>query len=604
MQILDRVERQAVHVFRPPPKLTVSQWADAYRRLSPEASAEPGKWDTQRAPYQRGIMDAVCNPDVEMVVVMSSAQVGKTEVVLNITGYHVDQDPSPMLILQPTLEMAEAFSKDRLAPMVRDTPALRGKIKDPRARDSGNTLLHKRFPGGHVTMAGANSPASLASRPIRVVLCDEVDRYPPSAAAEGDPVNLAKKRTATFWNRVVVLTSTPTIKGLSRIETAYEQSDQRKYHVPCPHCDTHQELLWHMVRWDEDDPSSAQIACEHCGALWTNAERIAAIRAGRWVATADFDGTAGFHLSELYSPWSTPAQMAKAFVDAKRAGTEQLKTWVNTSLGQSWEERGETVDPESLMGRRETFPDHIPHGAAVLTIGADVQSDRIELELVAWSADEESWSIDYEILPGDPTQDDVWRDLEASISAKYIGTGGKALSVSQVCVDAGYLTKRVQTFAERMGQHVVPVIGRAGPNRPIVETSLQRIKRLRKRRTTGVKAELVGVDEAKAMIYRRLPLLPGGAGTCHFPDDRDTEYFDQLTAEKLVTKYSKGRPIREWVKTRERNEALDCRVYAYAAFLLIKNRLPRSIPDKTVEEKLTEKTTARSQWKQRRMLIR
>jgi phage terminase large subunit GpA-like protein len=231
-----RLTLNALRAFKPPPDLKVSDWADQDRKLSPEASAEPGQWITSRAEYQRGIMDAFSDPAVEMVVVMSSAQVGKTEILNNVIGFHVAQDPSPMLVVQPTLDMAQTWSKDRLAPMLRDTPQLQGLVKDPRARDSGNTTLHKIFPGGHITACGANSPSSLASRPVRIVLCDEVDRYPVSAGSEGDPVSLARKRASTFWNRRIGLFSTPTNKGNSRIEAAFEESDKRFYFVPCPHC--------------------------------------------------------------------------------------------------------------------------------------------------------------------------------------------------------------------------------------------------------------------------------------------------------------------------------------------------------------------------------
>ena len=216
-------------VVAPPKRLSVSEWADEYRYLSAEASAEPGKWRTDRAEYQRGMMDAFSDPKIHTVVVMSSAQIGKTELLNNIVGYFVDQDPSPMLMLQPTLEMGNTWSKDRLSPMIRDTRTLTDKISDSKARDSGNTILHKTFQGGHITIAGANSPASLASRPVRVVLADEVDRYPQSAGAEGDPLSLAFKRTTTFWNRKRMVVSTPTVKGVSRIEMAYEESDKRRY---------------------------------------------------------------------------------------------------------------------------------------------------------------------------------------------------------------------------------------------------------------------------------------------------------------------------------------------------------------------------------------
>lgn len=243
--------------IKPPPKLTVSQWADRFRQLSSESSAEAGKWSTSRAEYQRGMMDAVSDPSIETVVLMTAAQVGKTELINNVVGYHIHQDPAPMLVVQPTLEMAQTWSKDRLAPAVRDTPVLSSRIKDPRSRDSGNTTLHKVFAGGHVTACGANSPSSLASRPCRLILCDEVDRYPPSAGTEGDPVSLAKKRSTTFWNRKIILVSTPTEKGHSRIEQAYQESDQRKYFVKCPECEEDQVLRWANVHWEKDKPATA-----------------------------------------------------------------------------------------------------------------------------------------------------------------------------------------------------------------------------------------------------------------------------------------------------------------------------------------------------------
>ena len=289
---IEDLARQALASFAPPPDLTISEWADQFRYLSPEASAEPGRWNTDRAPYQRGIMDAISHPETETVVLMTSAQIGKTAILENVVGYFVSQDPSPTLLLQPTLEMAATFSKDRLAPMLRDTPSLRGLVKDARARDSGNTQLHKQFPGGHITMTGANSPANLASRPIRVVLCDEVDRYPESAGTEGDPVALARKRSATFWNRKIVLTSTPTIKGLSRIEQAYLASDQRRYWVPCPDCGEHQVLSWANVRWDEDQPETAHYVCEHCGSCIDEQHKPPMLQRGEWRASAPFKGAA------------------------------------------------------------------------------------------------------------------------------------------------------------------------------------------------------------------------------------------------------------------------------------------------------------------------
>ena len=591
---IDRVTAEHYAVYAPPPDLTVSQWADEFRRLSSEASAEPGRWNTDRAPYQRGILDAINDPAIHTIVVMSSAQVGKTEILLNIIGYYVDQDPAPMLCLQPTLDMAEAFSKDRLAAMVRDTPALNGRIADPRSRDSGNTLLHKKFAGGHITLAGSNSPASLASRPCRIILCDEVDRYPVSAAAEGDPVNLAKKRSTTFWNKKLVLTSTPTIKGFSRIETAYLNSDRRTYLVECPHCQDKARLTWERVKWPKGKPEEAAVSCLSCGVIWTEQERKAAIAGGEWSQGAPFKGIAGFHLSEIYSPWSTPAEMAVAFIEATNGGVEMLQTWTNTALGESWEEKGETIHHHSLMDRCEQFTE-IPEEVKIMTMGVDVQADRIEGEIVGWGSEEECWSLDYVIIGGDPSMDEPWNKLEEIISSRYSNEKGRVLNISATCIDSGYLTKRVYEFCRKVGTHVMPVKGMPGFGRPIVESGIARLKRLHSRRAVGVKPEMIGVDEAKITLYRRLMNKVQGPGYCHFPVGRDEEYFAQLTSEKLVTRFHKGRPVREWIPQRARNEALDCRVYAHAALLLHGvSKLTKEAPKEIRRAPVTQMRTRRN----------
>lgn len=286
-------------VYEPPPLLTVSEWSDRNRVLSPEASAEAGQWNTFRAEYQRGIMDSLNDPLIDTVVVMKSSQVGWTEILNNVAGYYIDQDPSPILAVQPTVDMGKAWSKDRFSPMLRDTPCLRGKVRDARVRDSGNTVLHKTFPGGHITIGGANSPAGLASRPIRIVLGDEIDRWPHSAGTEGDPWKLACKRTTTYWNRKKIVGSTPTIKGFSRIESLFEESDQRRYYVPCPHCDEFQVMKWAQVQWPEGQPQDACYYCEVCGGEITDTDKLAMIRLGEWRAESESRGVAGFHLNEL-----------------------------------------------------------------------------------------------------------------------------------------------------------------------------------------------------------------------------------------------------------------------------------------------------------------
>lgn len=588
---------KAARLSAPPPSLTISQWADNYRYLSSESSAEPGKWHTDRAPYQREMMDAICDPRAEMVVIMSSAQIGKTEIVNNVIGFHIQLDPAPILLLQPTLEMAEAWSKDRFAPMLRDTESMHGLVKDPRARDSGNTLLHKRFPGGHITMAGANSPASLASRPIRLVLCDEVDRYPVSAGTEGDPVSLAKKRTTTFWNRKVLLTSTPTIKGASRIESAFEHSDQRRFYVPCPHCGEKQTLKWQQIKWQQDEekegderhkPETAAYVCEHNGCIIEDVEKLGMLKRGEWIAEAPFQGIIGFHINELYSPWVSFAQMVAEFLKAKKL-PETLKTWVNTSLGEPWEEAGEIIEADSLMARKESWGNEAPEPVVLVTAGVDVQGDRLEIEVKGWGVGEECWSLDYRIFYGDPAQPMVWQELDAYLQQPIKSKTGLYLNIACTCVDSGgHHTQMVYDFCgKRATRAVFAIKGINQPARPLVG---------RPSRNNRYKIRLypIGVDTAKEVIYGRLRITEPGHGYFHFPVERDREYFLQLTAEKQVTRFTKGVARREWLKIRARNEVLDCTVYALAALKLLSPNLeqlaeemlfrPRPVPE-TDEEK-------------------
>jgi phage terminase large subunit GpA-like protein len=474
-------------------------------------------------------------------------------------------------------------------------------VKQPRSKNSMNTLLHKVFPGGHITMAGSNSPASLASRPVRIVLCDEVDRYPVSAGTEGDPVNLARKRTATFWNRTVILTSTPTVSGVSRVEAEFGLSDQRYFFVPCPHCGEFQRLLWSSVEWLKDDagngrPETAQYRCEKCAALWSETERHIAIKRGEWRATAKSRGRAGFHLSELYSPWSTLESMVAAFLEAK-GRPELLKTFVNTSLGETWEEQGETVDGIGLAARRKKYPAQVPGDALLLTAGVDVQRDRIEMEVVGWGDGEESWNVDYLVLPGDTTRPEVWRDLDDCLNATYTHETGTQLHITSAVVDSGDQTTTVYAFVRpRQGRRIFAGKGVSGPGRPVVKIS----RKISGKKTRDVDLYQIGVDDAKGIIYARLQIEEPGPGYCHFPTDRDEEYFAQLTAEKLMVKYYRGFPRKEWVKSRQRNEALDCRVLAFAALKIlnpvwsaISKRIGNVPPEKPPEPELRRTTQKR-----------
>lgn len=526
-------------------------------------------------------MDAFSDPLVHTVVGMTGAQVGKTEVLNNLVGYHIDQDPAPMLVVQPSLQMAEAWSKDRLAPMLRDTPVLRGKVKDPRARDSGNTLLHKVFPGGHITIAGSNSPASLASRPVRVVLCDEVDHYRPSAGTEGDPVNLAKKRASNFWNRKIGLFSTPTIKGASRIEKAYEASDQRKFWVACPDCGEHQVLRWAQVTWTKAAdgrhlPETARYACSGCGVAWTDGERWSALRFGEWRADAPFNGTAGFWLNALYSPWVKLEGLVTEFLEAKKAldqGDSRLMVvFVNTALGETWEEGGEQADWTFVAARREQYSAEVPDGALVLTAGVDIQDDRWELEVVGWGVGEESWNIDYRVGYGDPVRQDFWRDLDQALLATYRTADGAVHRIAGACVDSGgHHTQAVYDFCKaRAARRIYAIKGDDGPGRAVV--SAPKRKKTGKQ-AAGVDLFILGVDGIKGLVYGRLKVTEPGPGYCHFPTSYTDHLLEQLTSEKLVTRYRHGVPRRVWdLPSGKRNEALDCRVYAYGALAILNPR--------------------------------
>lgn len=568
---MKKVENKTIDLFKkiaivlaPPPKLTVSQWADKYRRLSKESSAEPGQWRTDRAPYQREIMDSINDPEVETVVVMSSAQVGKTEILLNTIGYFMDYDPSPIMMVMPTLDLAEAYSKDRLAPMLRDTPALKDKVKDARSRNSNNTLLHKKFPGGHITLVGANSPSSLASRPIRILLADEVDRFPMSAGAEGDPLNLAAKRTTTFWNRKKVYVSTPTIKGLSRIEAEYEDSTMEQWCLPCPSCGHYQPLRWAQIRFEDVTMECEKCKERHTEFEWKDQE-------GKWIPRKEHPNKRGFHLNELASPWKRWEDIIEDFKEAKKS-PETLKVWVNTALGESWEEPSET-DGEELLKRRERYNCEVPEKVLVLTAGVDVQDDRLEVEVVGWGIGKESWGIEYKIFYGDPGQEAVWNQLDEYLQKEFKYADGTGLMISCVCVDSGgHFTTEVYKFCkEREHRRIFAIKGKGGDGVPFVG---------RVSRNNREKAALftLGVDQGKQLLVSRLKVEFEGPGYCHFPIEAekgyDEAYFDGLTSERRVIKYYKGRPKVEWIKRPgARNEPLDLRNYATAALEILNPNL-------------------------------
>jgi phage terminase large subunit GpA-like protein len=595
--------------WAPPPKWTISEWADNRRHLSGEASAEKGRWRTSRAQYQRGIMDAIGDFRNEQVVVMSSAQIGKTEMLLNTIGYYIDYDACPIMLVEPTLEMAEMFSKDRVASMIRDSLTLKKKISPVLSRDSGNAILHKKFPGGTLVMKGANTPSGLAGHPLRVILLDEVDRYPASAGTEGDPVNLAIARTKNFWNRRIVMVSTPTVKGFSRIEKAFEQSDQRYFYVPCPHCRHEHVLKWGNVFFPEGRRDLAVLKCPSCEKQISSAQKNIAVSKGSWKATRPFNRIAGFHLNELYSPWRTIADVA---IEQGRAKDDPstLQVWVNTSLGETWEERGERVSEHALLERCEPWPKdtEVPERVLVLTCGIDTQQDRLEMEVVGWAGGEESWSIDYHVIYGDPNisegvEGSPWSDLTSYLQRKWKNENGEDMGIKMSCIDsAGSNTQGVYNYCKvHRAMKVFPIVGRAGMGKPIIGSRLR--KRSGQQNRCVVDVHMVGVDPAKLNIYQFLRITSPGPGYCHFPIGRNTAYFKGLTAEKMVTRYVNGVPKMEWKKLNGvRNEPLDCRVYALAALHLLAPRfdelaLERKKKKEPQEEKREQEIPYIYRWK-------
>lgn len=530
-------------------------------------------------------MDACSDPNIQEVVIMAGAQLGKTEALLNIIGYHIDNDPSPILVLQPTLDMAQAFSKDRVASgLLRSTPCLKGKVKDPRSRDSGNTTLHKVFDGGALTIVGANSPSGLASRPIRIVLCDEVDRYPASAGSEGDPIQLARKRSATYWNRKVIMVSTPTNKGASRIEDAFDKSDQREYFVPCKHCHHEQTMRWANVRWDDGRPETAAYSCEECGVLWSDSDRLWSVRNGQWVAQAPFTGVAGFAINGLYSPWTPLADGVRDFLSVKK-NPEQLRVWTNTYLGETWEDQGERLDDFELADRREPM-EPVPDEVIVITSGVDVQDNRLEVTHVGWGIDDESYVLDHITIYGDPSTPQLWTDLDSVLMTQFKTESGRVLGVRGACVDSGgHFTNSVYAYCKKnMGRRIFAIKGVGGEGKPIAG---------RPSKNNVAKCPLfgIGVDTVKDLVFARLRIKEEGAGYVHFSDVLNDEYFRQLTAEKVVTRFHRGFKKRIYEKVRPRNEALDCMVYAIAAYAILSvnvKALARRIDEKS-EEAMAQK---------------
>lgn len=576
--------RRALALFAPPPPLSLSAWSDKYAYIPPEAGAAPGKFVTGAAEYQRGIQDAITDALIETVVLMMCSQSGKTQAQLNAIGYFSHYEPSPILFVAASEGEAEKFSKNRVAKMIRSTPVLRKLFPSPRSRDSGNTLLNKEFPGGVLVLAGANAPAGLASMPIRVLMPDEVDRYPESAGTEGDPVDLAMRRTTTFWNRKHVLASTPGIRNLSRIEKAYGDSDQRRYFVPCPDCGLMQPLEWPRLRFDRDSDGRVGAIFYEClaGCRILERSKHEMVRRGEWRATANsLDGkTAGFHLNALYPPWIRWSDLVTEWLAAK-SSLERTKTFVNTRLAETWEIRGKGADLHALEARKDTrnYADELPAGVLFLTAGVDVQDDRLEVSVWGWGLDEERWVIDHQIFRGDPSlpetielegkrqlnQDSPWARLESYLRRPWDHELGVSMTVSCALVDSGgHHTARVYAFCKKNeARRWFAIVGRAGWGKPLVSRGAEQ-------GPSHAMLYSVGTDTAKEDVYTSLNVQERGAGYTHFTSALEPEYFRQMTSEQLIKTTRDYVTTLAWVKKGERNEALDCAVYARAAVAVLK----------------------------------
>lgn len=577
MRAVDVVFQAGARGLRPDEKLTVSQWADSYRILTTTGSAEPGQWRTSRTPYLREIMDALTTgTPYHTVVLQKASQIGASEMAVNFLGYIADISPGPCLYLMPTLDAAKEFSKIRIDPLIAESERFKDKIKEARARDSGNTTLLKEFLGGYWALTGANSSVGLRSKPIRYLVMDEVDAYPGSIEGEGSPVKLAYVRTRTYGNRrKVFIASSPTVAGQSRIEKEFEETDKRYFFVPCPKCGHRQVLRWPQVKWLNDDPDTAHYECEKCEAAIYNHEKTEMLEKGEWVATAEAKdpGIVGFHISALYSPvgWYSWTDAVREFLEV-RENPELLRVFVNTVLGEVWVDRADAPDWELIFHRRENYQiGTAPARCLLLTAACDVQKDRIEILIQGHTKNGEQYSVDHIQLLGDTTQGDVWGRLDQVIMKPIPHETGAQMPLKAVAIDSGYLTTRVYSWSRKHRPDWLYVFKGVSSDLPVGQPRLVDFNWEGKKISNGARFWPIGVNTLKREVYTRLRLglLDDGSfpdGYMHFPE-YDAEFFKQLTAESLQN-VGKGHK-KAWKKHYDRNEALDLIVYNRALAVIL-----------------------------------
>lgn len=565
--------------LRPDKQLSVTEWANTYRYLDRKAASMPGPYSVDVTPYLREIMDELGeHSTTEEVIVMKGAQLGFTDAGLNWIGYTMHISPCPFMMVQPTKDVAELVSKTRIQPMIDSSPELSKKVKPPRSRDSGNTLLKKEYPGGILRMTGANSAVGLRNMPVKRLMLDEVDAYPPDVDGEGDVISLAKKRQSTFRNRKALIISTPGDKQTSIIEKEFNKTDKRYWFIPCPSCGSVQHLIWEQLQYEynerNNEVKNVSYKCKHCNDLIPEMKKTEMLAAGRWIPTEPDNQNKkkkGYHLNSLYSPlgWLSWEDLARDYEEAK-GDNAKLKAFVNTSLGLSYEQKGEKPDYEKLFERKCDYQiNTIPSDQiAFLTAGVDVQKDRIEVEVVGWVKGKKSYSIVYQVLDGLTASQDseVWDKLRELLDQTWVSPDGRVLKIRKAFIDSGYNSQQVYSFCNSvMNKIAVPVKGKdtlqtiIGSSKPV--NIVSNGKAIGKTKVT-----LVGVNIIKEELYGWIALSTEKAGYCYFPQYSE-EYFKGLLSEEVLETDNKktGRTKREWVKKYKRNEPLDCRVYARAA---------------------------------------
>lgn len=569
--------------LRTPPRMSTSEWADKYRILPIEES-EPGPWRTSRVPFMREIMDKLSPSDpTERIILKKAAQVSGTECGHNFLAMTMHLDPGRFLFVLPTVDTARRHSKSRIAPMIQSSPVLRKLVRAPFSKMGGNTHLLKEYPGGFLIITGSNSAAAVRSTPIRYLMTDEIDEYPLDLEGQGDTLAVCIERTRTYGpKRKIFIPSTPTIKGISRIDTLYEESDQRSFHVPCPYCEFEQKLIWayrgsekeeiaYGVVWPDGEPWNAKYKCANCGELWDELLKSAIVAKGRWIPAKEPSPglAAGYHISALYSPWITWGEVAMDFVSSKDDPVK-LKAWVNLKLGEAYEDTPHLdVSNISLLSRCEIYDAAAPTGVALVTAAVDVQMDRLEVLIVGWGRDEEAWDLWHEQIYGDPSGPEVWELLDDVLTMPLFDRDGRAFHVAGCAVDSGYLSSQVYNFVRpRKSRNVWAIRGRDGRHPIWPKGASPTFKSKTRARQVGkVDLWLVGIDSAKEAIYQRLKYPPPGAGRLHFPVGRGQDYFDQLQSEVQKKRISRGQIVYHWeLKNRSNpNEILDLWVYNLAA---------------------------------------